>query len=160
MLLKKGMNSKTTVGDFMTSGAHSIGQEQTMNEAHKLMRDNRIRHLPVLHGGKLVGMVTERDLHLVESLKEVDASSVNVEEAMSQEVYTVTADALLSDVAATMHKKKLGSAIVLDGKKGKVIGVFTTTDALRALATLLMPAKKTPVRRATSPAKKAILRAR
>lgn len=51
--------------------------------------EHQIRHLPVLDGGKLVGIVTQRDLHLVETLKGVDQQTVTVEEAMSQDVYTV-----------------------------------------------------------------------
>lgn len=131
------MNSKTPVGDFMTHGAHSIGQEQSMAEAHELMRQFRIRHLPVLHGGKLVGMVSERDLHLIETLRGVNPAEVTVEEAMSQDVYTVTPEVPLREVAQTLYHKRYGSAVVLDGKKSHVVGVFTTTDALAALAQLL-----------------------
>lgn len=144
------MNSKTTVGDFMTRGAHSIGQQQTMEEAHKLMRNHRIRHLPVLHGGKLVGMVTERDLHLMESLKEVNPAEVTVEDAMSLEVYTVSEEAPLAEVASVMHRRKLGSAVITDARGGKVIGVFTTTDALRALSSALTKAPGPTGRKVTT----------
>lgn len=121
-----------TIRDYMTESPHTIGSEQSLAKAHALMREFGIRHLPVLHGGKLAGMVTVRDLHLVETLKDVDPESVRVEEAMTSEPYVVEPTALLRAVASEMAERKLGSAIVVDGKK--VVGVFTTVDGLRALA--------------------------
>ena len=123
------------VAKYMTASPHSIGQEQTLSAAHKIMRGNLVRHLPVLHGGKLVGVVTERDLHLVESLKDVDPEEVLVEDAMSSHVYSVSPEAPLDEVASEMAAKKYGSAVVM--QNGKVVGIFTTVDACQALADLL-----------------------
>ncbi len=95
------------------------------------MRKHHIRHLPVLDGGKLVGVVSLGDLHLVETLAEVDPAKVRVEEAMSAEPYTVSPDTPVGDVAAEMAEHRYGCAIVVDEQK--VVGVFTTVDALRAL---------------------------
>jgi acetoin utilization protein AcuB len=121
----------TTVSEYMTRSPASIGAEQPLSVAHDLMRKKRIRHLPVLHGGKLVGIVSLRDLHLVETLEGVTPDRVSVEEAMSPDVYCVTSDAPLKGVVREMARRKLGSAIVTRGTK--VVGVFTTVDALRAL---------------------------
>jgi acetoin utilization protein AcuB len=99
------------------------------------MRTSRIRHLPVLEGGQLVGMLTHRDLVLIESLKDVDPKKVTVEDAMSTEVYTVSPDAPLDEVVREMAEKKYGSAVVIQNHK--VVGIFTTVDACRTLAELL-----------------------
>lgn len=123
------------VQKFMTTTPHSIGKDQTLARAHDVMRSHKIRHLPVLEGGKLVGIVTERDLHLVETLRDVDPSSVTVEEAMSEHVYAVDPDTSLDVVAETLAEHKYGSAVVM--QNGKVVGIFTTNDACRALAELL-----------------------
>ena len=120
---------------FMTPSPHSIGAEQTLKRAQDVMREHAIRHLPVLHGGALVGVLTDRDVHLVETLKDVDPRLVTVSDAMSTSVYAVTAETALHDVAAEMAEHKYGSAIVMKGQK--VIGIFTTVDACRALADLL-----------------------
>jgi acetoin utilization protein AcuB len=120
-----------TVADYMTKSPARIGAEQTLSLAHELMRKKRIRHLPVLRGGKLVGIVSLRDLHLVETLQDVEPNEVRVEEAMSPDVYCVAGDAPLRGVVREMAKRKLGSAIVTSGST--VVGVFTTIDALRAL---------------------------
>ena len=119
----------------MTASPHTIGSEQPLSKAHELMRDNAIRHLPVLHAGHLAGMVSMRDLHLVETLEDVDPEAVTVEEAMTRDPFVVAPDALLGEVARDMAERKLGSAIVMDGTK--VLGVLTTVDALRALADAL-----------------------
>ena len=124
-----------TIADRMTRTPMLIGIEQTMSAAHDLMRSNGIRHLPVLHGGKLVGIVSLRDLHLVETFRDVDPDEIRVEEAMTQDVYAVEPKTPLKDVVSEMAQRKLGSAVVIDGSK--VVGVFTTTDALDTLAGVL-----------------------
>lgn len=123
------------IEDRMTKTPHMIGAEQSLKTAHALMRQYHVRHLPVLHGGKLLGMVSDRDLHLVETLHDVDPANVRVEEAMSQDVYTVTPKTPLKAVVQEMATRKLGSAVVIDGTK--VVGVFTTIDALETLMGML-----------------------
>lgn len=120
---------------YMTTSPYSIGQEQRLSQAHRLMREHNIRHLPVLHGGQLVGVLSDRDLHLIETLRDVDPEKVLVEEAMSPTVYTVSPKALLDEVVREMAHHKYGCAVVLDN--GKVVGVFTTIDAMRVFADLL-----------------------
>ena len=123
------------VDKYMTPSPCSIGQEQALAQAHKLMRGHHIRHLPVLHGGKLVGMLSDRDLHLIETLRDVDPEKVTVEEAMSPEVYSISPKAPLDEVVREMAHHKYGCAVVEDN--GKLVGVFTTVDAMRAFADLL-----------------------
>jgi acetoin utilization protein AcuB len=130
------MPKNVPISAFMTKSPHTVGRSQTLAHAHEVMRKHHIRHLPVLDGGKLVGLVTERDLRLIETLKDVDPSQVTVDEAMSQEVYSVTPDALLADVAKAMAEHKYGSAIVMEAG-AKVVGIFTTVDAMSALSDLL-----------------------
>lgn len=127
--------SKKLVRDYMTPHPHSIGIEQTLARAHDVMRDHSIRHLPVLHGGRIVGIVSLRDLHLIETLRDVDPAEVTVEEAMTPDPYTVPPDKPLKELATEMAAHKYGAAVVADG--GKIQGVFTTIDALAALADAL-----------------------
>ncbi len=120
---------------YMTTDVQTIGDEQPMSVAHRLMREQHIRHLPVLHQGKLVGVVTDRDLRLVETLSDVDPTKVAVSEAMTPEPYVVSPDAELDEVVSMMAAKKYGSAVISDN--GKVVGIFTTVDACSAFAELL-----------------------
>lgn len=130
------------IENFMTRSVLTIGTKSPLTEAHRLMNEHAIRHLPVLEGGRLVGMLSQRDLHLIETLKDVVPKEVLVEEAMSQDAYTVAPEAPLEDVAREMALHKYGSAVVAQGKQ--VLGIFTTTDALRALDTVLRGMKKRP----------------
>ena len=124
-----------TIQKFMTTTPHSVGPDQPLSIAHKMMHEHHIRHLPVLSGGQLVGMVTERDVALISAMKDVDATKTTVEEAMATSVYAVSPEASLDEVASEMAEHKYGSAVILSN--GKVVGVFTTVDACRALAELL-----------------------
>jgi acetoin utilization protein AcuB len=124
-----------SVQKYMTTSPHSIGSDQTLAHAHHLLREFRIRHLPVLSGGKLVGILSDRDLHLVETLRDVDPETMNVSEAMSTNVYAVEPDAPLDEVAEQMASQKYGSAVVMQNKH--VVGIFTTVDACHALSELL-----------------------
>lgn len=120
---------------YMSTSPHSIGRDQTLAKAHAMMREHGFRHLPVLEGGKLVGLVTMRDLHLIETLRDVNVNEVTVEDAMTSDVYAVTPDAALDEVAAEMAERKYGCTIVM--QNDHVVGVFTTVDACRALHELL-----------------------
>ena len=111
------MSAQTlTMSEVMTPSPHSIGREQTLAMAHDLMRAEGVRHLPVLHGGKLVGLVSLRDLHLVETLPGTVPATTRVEEAMSPDVFAVSPTAGLRDVARTMADRKLGSVVVIGAK--------------------------------------------
>jgi acetoin utilization protein AcuB len=123
---------KTTVREYMTASPYTIGVEQTLDVAAQLMREQRIRHLPVLRGGKLVGILSERDIQLVSGLPNVDPAAVTVEEAMSDMVYSVGPETAIEEVAAEMAAHKYGAALVTE--RGRVTGVFTTIDALHAVA--------------------------
>jgi acetoin utilization protein AcuB len=119
------------VYSYMTPSPHTIGRTQTLASAAELMHKHHVRHLPVLDGGTLVGVVSDRDLRLVESIRGTDPKTTMVEEAMTQDPFFVLADAPLRDVATQMVEHKYGSAIVTE--RGHVVGIFTTIDALRAL---------------------------
>ena len=119
----------------MTPGPHTIGPVRSLEEARQTMKDHQVRHLPVLDGGRIVGLLSERDLLLVETLPGVRPADVRVEEAMVQDVFTVPPSAPVAEVVESMIDRKLGSAIVTDDER--VVGVFTTIDALQALHQLL-----------------------
>jgi acetoin utilization protein AcuB len=133
--MRTKLSARTAIRDLMTEAPHSIGHDQSMALAHERMRELGVRHLPVLHAGRIVGVVSQRDLYLVETLDRFDPKTVRVEEAMAQDVYQVTPGTLASEVAGVMAERKLGCAVVVE--HGKVVGLFTTTDACRALAAAL-----------------------
>ena len=121
----------------MTVSPLTVARSRSLSAARKEMTDHQVRHLPVEQDGQIVGLLTERDLLLIESLPGVNPTDVRVEDAMVTEVYTVSATTPLRDVVLEMEKRKIGSAVVVEA--GTPVGVFTTTDALRLLRTVLAP---------------------
>lgn len=120
-----------TIGDVMTPQPLTIGRDQKLVTAHKMMADNGIRHLPVLERGDLVGVVSQRDLYFVETISGVDKFADKVEDAMTTDARKFDPDAPLAEVAREMFQHKLGCAVVVE--RDRVIGIFTAMDALRLL---------------------------
>jgi len=95
------------------------------------MLANRIRHLPVVHEGRLVGLVTDRDLAIVDSLSLRKRDRVLIHQIMRARPFICGPEDSLIAVAKTMIERRIGSVIVVED--GAPIGVFTTIDALRRL---------------------------
>jgi acetoin utilization protein AcuB len=123
------------VAQFMTRNPYCIQRSEPLHEAHRLMRARHVRHLPVVDQDRLVGIVSERDLYLLETLRSVDPGKEPVSEAMTEHPFTVTPETGVRFVVQEMRQKKYGSAVVVEGSR--VIGIFTRTDALSALESLL-----------------------
>jgi acetoin utilization protein AcuB len=123
------------IGDVMVTAPHTIDVGQPVGVARRKMNRHRIRHLPVVHGTELVGMITERDLALAESLRSSELETLCVEDVMTTHPYAISSSTSLEWVALDMAEHKYSSAVVVDS--GRVVGVFTTVDALRALSEIL-----------------------
>lgn len=120
------------IRNLMTPSPHTINATQTLEFAQEKMRELGVRHLPVLQGGQLMGVLSERDIQFVESFDSLKPDEIQVEEAYSSDVYAVQADTKLADVCAEMAERKLGSALIEEDKK--LVGIFTWIDALQYLA--------------------------
>lgn len=129
----------TTVRDAMSGPPVTVRPEDTVPEASRLMRRHGFRRLPVLREGRLVGIVTDRDL---KGAMPSDATSLSiwevsslleqlkVGEIMTTSVLTVPEDLPLPAAASLMLTRKIGGLPVVDGH-GRVVGVLTVTDVLR-----------------------------
>lgn len=120
---------------FMTPAPVSIGVHQPLSAAAALMRERGFRHLPVVEGSALRGVISERDVLLAQSLAP-EGADWPVERAMTDAPYTVPPDTALGEVVRVMGRHKIGSAVICD-RDGKVIGILTSTDAMRVMAELL-----------------------
>ncbi len=129
------MKSVPTIEKFMTTAPHTIGSDQSLAKAEKMMSEYQIRHLPVLEAGKLVGILSDRDVKMVESFKDVNPETVAISEACNEDVYMVSPKAPLNEVCAEMAMHKYGSVLVVDNHK--LVGIFTWVDALKAFNELL-----------------------
>ena len=128
------MKTMPLVQKVMTAMPHSIGADIPLRKAKELLTEYRIRHLPVLEGGKLVGILTERDIHLASSFQ--GAAELKVNDVMMPMTYVVRPESPLNEVVSTMAEHKYGSAIVQQ-ENGRLVGIFTAVDALRVLSDVL-----------------------
>ena len=137
-----------TIDQFMTTNPVTIDAGASVIEAYRRMQSTGCRHLPVVQDGKLIGLVSQRGLYRLETLVNVDRASDPVIDAMDVP-YTVQPETPLLEAAEEMARRKLGSCIVT--RDGRVVGIFTTNDALTALAALLSATAGTRKRRAVTP---------
>lgn len=98
------------------------------------MNIDNIRHLVVLGDGDIVGVLSNRDISVALAVPGADRKKLTVRDAMSERPYMCPENTPISEVAQVMEAHRWGCAIVVDGSEA--VGVFTTTDALRALRAL------------------------
>jgi acetoin utilization protein AcuB len=122
------------IGQEMTEAPRTAPKSLGVEEAWKLLRDGGFRHLPVVEEGRVVGVVSERDLRQAVAVS--DRASLRLGDVMTAQPYCVASDAPLVEVVREMARKKYGCAIVL-GRKGEVAGIFTRRDAMWILVGLL-----------------------
>lgn len=129
------MKTIPAIQKYMTTTPRFLAPDDTLTQAHAIMRELNIRHLPVCEGSKVVGVLSDGDLFRAESLREADPNTLRAKDVMTGDPYTVSPQAALDEVVKEMASKKIGSAVVVDNHT--VVGVFTATDALVAFAELL-----------------------
>jgi len=129
------MTETLRIRDRMSPLTHTIGDDQPLSEATRRMQQFQIRHLAVLRGGRLVGILSERDLAAVQNFPGVDQATTVVAEAMTDEPYHAQPDASLIEVLDQMATHKYGAALVAEG--AKPVGIFTATDAVALARDLL-----------------------
>lgn len=127
--------AEPTVQKYMTYQPHSVEGNVTIEKAQAIMVAERIRHLPVMENGKLVGIISDRDIKMAEGLVDVDPKLLLVKDICHDHLYEVSPDTKLHEVALEMVSKRIGSALVV--QNGKLVGIFTTVDACQALAEIL-----------------------
>ncbi|HET6582227.1 MAG TPA: CBS domain-containing protein [Nannocystaceae bacterium] len=128
------MTPRPTVAQFMTSNPASADEGLLLADAQQRMFLDNIRHLVVLRSGQVVGVLSTRDVALALGLPGARRDRLTVRDAMSTHPYVCSPTTALADVALEMESHRYGCAIVVEDDD--VIGVFTTTDALRALREL------------------------
>ena len=128
------MNKPKNVGETMVRDPITIEANVGLLDAQEIMRAWGMRHLPVVEKGKLVGVLSDRDIYRTISLKKTH--DLSVREAMSDKPYVVPSTATLAHVAKAMAEHKFG-CVVIESTGGEVKGIFTTTDALFILSQLL-----------------------
>jgi acetoin utilization protein AcuB len=133
------------VGNRMTPDPITVTEKTPVDEALRIMREKKVRRLPVLNKkGAMVGIVAEKDILYASpspatslSIHEIHylVSKLTVGEIMKKEVFTVTDDTPLEEAARIMADNQIGALPVLRG--GKLVGIITETDIFKAFLELL-----------------------
>lgn len=133
------------VSKRMTPNPVTITSTMTVSEATNLMKSNKFRRLPVVDGGKLVGIVTDRDLREVSpspattlSVHELNylLAKMVIKDIMKTDVITIGVDATIEEAALVMYNKKIGGLIVVDAI-GAVVGIITETDIFKCFVDVM-----------------------
>lgn len=124
------MKQMPQIQKLMTFMPHTIKWDASLAEALDLMTEQGMRHLPVLNDGRLVGIISNRDIQFASVFQGV--SPMKVEDVMTPNPYVVVPEAPLDQVVLKMAENKYGCAIVAQ-TNGKVVGIFTANDGLRIL---------------------------
>ena len=126
-----------SVKAVMTPFPWQVHLDEPLDRARELMRDRDLRHLPVTEGGVLVGAVTERDIALVENATPdaAERAALTVRDVSVRAAYIVELSEPLDAVLGEMAARHIDAALVV--KRGKLAGIFTSTDACHHFARFL-----------------------
>lgn len=133
---------QTKVEDIMTRNPHTLQVDDVLDLADDLMSMARIRHIPILERGKLIGIVSQRDLFfsaLVQTLglrqrEQKDLmKTIRAREVMTRPVITISPGTSVKEAARLMAENKIGCLPVVKDKE--FIGIVTETDILDYVAT-------------------------
>jgi acetoin utilization protein AcuB len=139
------------VRDWMTRKLVTLSPEASVAEALSLCRERRIRHIPILEEGRLVGIVSDRDLRdaspaLGDAQRASALQEIRVGDVMTREVSTADPQDSIENVAQEMYELKIGSLpVVAEGSvvdeglavaEEELLGIVTSSDVMRALVTL------------------------
>lgn len=125
------------VGVVMTSFPFFVGIEESVLELEKIMDEHVIRHLPVQDKGKLVGVVSERDLHhrVKRTAPAEEKERLRARDVMVADPYVVSFNTPLNEVLAQMERRRIGAALVV--RRGKLAGILSTMDVCRVFGEFL-----------------------
>jgi acetoin utilization protein AcuB len=138
------MSDTASVRQFMTSPVTSLPSSARLLDAGLLLRAGRIRHIPIIDDGKLVGILSDRDIQRCTPslLTRVTADEYNaifedtpVARVMSRDPQHISPDTPLHAAATLLREHKLGCLPVVEN--GQVVGIITKDDMLAALVKLL-----------------------
>lgn len=122
--------------NLMTPNPIVMNPDDTLENAKAVMEDGKFRRLPVVEGGRLVGILTERDIREHKGY----LGSTRVNAAMRTALVTLTPYNTVEDAARLMLQHKIGGLPIVDN--GKLVGIVTTSDLLRAFLLVVSQASK------------------
>jgi CBS domain-containing protein len=146
VLNQKHMKKREPVSTIMTRNVVAVQLDDSLINANKLIRKHHIRHLPVVHGEQLVGMLSKTDLNrltfsgLFAGEGDVDEAvfdMLNISQVMSHKPRAVRETDTIREVAEILSKEEFHALPVVDAEdESKLVGIVTTTDVIKYLLQL------------------------
>ena len=138
------MPHRLRVGDIMTRDLVTLAEDDTLADARRCMERGRIRHLPVVRGEKLVGLLTHRDIlsasfSVFAQVSEEEERRLFAEIPVSElmhDALSVTPDMSVRDAGRTMRDNRFGCLPVVD-QAGRLVGIITEADYLELAVRML-----------------------
>lgn len=135
------MKQKTPISTIMTKNVITLNSTDTLEKAERLFKKNKIRHIPVVSGEKIIGMLSYTDLLRIsfadavyDDEEEVETAVYNmfsIEQVMAKNLIYVNSNTTIKEVAEILSKKEFHAIPVVD--EGKLVGIVTTTDLINYL---------------------------
>ena len=133
------MKRRTPISKIMSTDIITVNMTQTLKDVGDIIEGNDIRHVPVVSGEKVIGMLSRTDLQKISFVNTIDGDNLTtvmydvltVEQVMTKNITTVQQSDTIYDVAVTLSKNEFHALPVLDGEK--MVGIVTTTDLIKYL---------------------------
>lgn len=135
------MKKHVPISQIMTENVVTLQTTDDLVRAEELFKKNRIRHIPVVLEGKVIGMLSYSDLMrisfadaITDNGEDIDSMVYNmftIDQVMAKDVVSVSSDATVKEVASFLAKKEFHALPVVDGET--LVGIVTTTDIINYL---------------------------
>jgi CBS domain-containing protein len=133
------MKKRTPISKIMTEDIITVNKTQSIKEVSDIIKDKNIRHVPVVSGEKIIGMLSKVDLQKISFVNTVDGDDLttalydglNIEQVMTKDVKVVQKSDTIYEVASILSKNEFHSLPVVE--QDKLVGIVTTTDLIKYL---------------------------
>jgi CBS domain-containing protein len=133
------MKKRTPISKIMSSDIITVNKTQSITEVSDIIKNKNIRHVPVVSGNRVIGMLSKVDLQKISFVNTIDGDQLttalfdglNIEHVMTKDVKVVQKDDTIYDVAIILSKNEFHSLPVLENEK--LVGIVTTTDLIKYL---------------------------
>lgn len=133
------MKKRTPVSKIMSSEVVTVNKTQSLNDVEALLNEKKIRHIPVVSGKEVIGMISKVDLQKISFVNPVDGDQLtttiynefSIEQVMTKNLKVIQKDDTIHEVAEILSTSEFHSLPVLDGQE--LVGIVTTTDLIKFL---------------------------
>ena len=133
------MKKRLPVSKIMSSNVVTVNTSQSLNEVEALLNENNVRHIPVVSGKEVIGMISKVDLHKISFVNTVESNQLtttiynefSIEQVMTKNIRVIQKDDTIFEVATILADSEFHSLPVVDGSE--LVGIITTTDLIKFL---------------------------